>query len=488
MANLFDTGGGLPQTATPFAMDLSAPIMAITQRMVQARRQEIADDRSEIAKNEKVLLDALDFEPIQGLSDQIQTDHIKAVEDMTNEWAGKMAQYRGKLPPSELLNLKRAQRKMEMDISNKKSDVIALAKLKEEMAKEGGKIKDSYMDVNATAARVNDYIKAGKVGSGGASFLMVPRTYSGAEIYQARYGDQLEKLATVKDEKITDADGNVIGTTESTPEDIRAKAYAMADNDTTMTEAQKQQSKDYVEARLKSVLKEKYYQPRAVKAAIDRSGAAINAAEPANDLLDGVWNMDQGATANLKANALFQNSKWDMSNPKDPVIVLSKFDGGAIRVPRSVGEKRFKEIINENLADAIRIKKDAGNLIKTGGIPGKQYKIATPEEFTVFDNALSKYKEPMTDPTNTKGPKIPGHKFVEKMLKSKLPDGWKVERSIGRDIQVFSPEGKKYQFDYTKSEDAEALKEFYRKYSKQGAGFNELTGDKKEEADPLGIL
>lgn len=479
MANLFDTGGGLPQTVTPFAMDLSAPIMAITQRMVQTRRQEIADDRSEIAKNEKVLLDALDFEPIQGLSDQIQTEHIQAVEDLTNKWAGEMAQVQGKLSPAKLLDLKRDQRKMEMDISNKKSDVVALAKLKEEMAKEGGKIKDSYMDVNATAARVNDYIKAGKVGSGGASFLMVPRTYSGAEIYQARYGDQLEKLATMKDERITDANGNVIGTTESTPEDIRAKAYAMADNDTTMTEVQKQQSKDYVEARLKSVLKEKYYQPRAVKAS---SGNAEIKAQGGNDMLDQAWKQSGNAEDLLVKSGAFQSAKWRFDKNEGWTLDAVKFDGTKASFPKKLGEKGWKTALNDWLPTSAKIK--SADLIQTNLNTPRENEPTKTESLLGFERNVDNFNGTITDKTEGE---VPVSDLIVRQINNFFPQGWKASKSgwvtgEGKrgSINIVDPEGGNHNFNLKNADERKALVEFYEDNSEEGQALKELKGEPKQ--------
>lgn len=203
MANLFDTGGGLPQTVTPFSMDLSAPIMAITQNMVKTRKQEISNNKAIADQNEAAMLKALDFETVKGLSDKIQEDHIKAVDDLTEKWAGRMATVQGKLTSADKLELTRDQRNMETDIANKKSNVLAFAEL-QKFIQTNPKARE-ILDVDATAKKMADWSDSGKIGESGAAFLAVPRQWSGGQIMMQDDGKLLEETAKRYNEEITGA-------------------------------------------------------------------------------------------------------------------------------------------------------------------------------------------------------------------------------------------------------------------------------------------
>lgn len=194
MANLFDTGGGLPQTTTPFAMDLSAPIMAITQRMVQTRRQEIADDRSEQARNEDLMLKAMDFETVQGLSDKVQEEHIKRLDDFQNQGAEMMVQSKGKLSDADKMKIMRQKRQIDSEIGSMKSNVLAFADLQKQFNEQ--KVKnpyDSWMDLEATQKAINEWVDAGNIGKSPIGLLKT-RQRQPAEVVEGIYGPQLKEL------------------------------------------------------------------------------------------------------------------------------------------------------------------------------------------------------------------------------------------------------------------------------------------------------
>lgn len=193
MANFMDTGNGYPSTATPFAMDLATPIMAISQQMVKRRREEIATNKDIANNNEAMMLKALDFETVKGLSDGIQEEHVKAIDSLSEKWASRMATVQGKLSSVDKLELVRDQKNMETDVANKKANVLAFAEL-QKFIQTNPKAKD-VLDIDATTQKMSDWASSGKIGADGASFLAVPRVWAPGEQVESTYGPALKFMS-----------------------------------------------------------------------------------------------------------------------------------------------------------------------------------------------------------------------------------------------------------------------------------------------------
>lgn len=206
MADFLNTNnfnGSLPSTVAPFSMDLASPISVIAQRMIEDKKQQIAESKAEVDRNTAFMLKALDFETVQGLSDAVQSDHLKKVDGLMDHWAGVMAQKKGKLSFNDLLDINKDKREMDMDIANKKANVLAFANLQNEVKEQ--KIKNplgSYIDIPQTEKNMALWAQAGNIGKPTLG-LMVPRAMQPAEIIEGTYGDQLKALAQKVNEKLT---------------------------------------------------------------------------------------------------------------------------------------------------------------------------------------------------------------------------------------------------------------------------------------------
>ena len=204
-----ENGNMFPTGASPFSTDLATPMNAITDRMIKTRLNQIAQDRSEVAQNEKNMLEALSFETVQGLSDQVQVAHLAKVEDLTNAGAELMAKRKGKLTYQDQLWIKQQQRKVETDIANMKSDVQAFAQIQKDITTNPDKFGENF-DVDATVAAMDQYRKNGLIGTGGAPFLPVPKQRNGAELLMANpaFAKSYDEMSKQKNETINGLDKN----------------------------------------------------------------------------------------------------------------------------------------------------------------------------------------------------------------------------------------------------------------------------------------
>lgn len=255
MANFMDTGNGYPSTATPFAMDLATPIMAITQQMVKRRKEEIATNKEIANNNEAMMLKALDFETVKGLSDGIQEEHVKAIDSLSEKWASRMAQVQGKLSSVDKLELIRDQKSMETDIANKKANVLMYEKLWE-------KIQDpkahEYMDVDATRMAMAKWAQDGNVGKN-ALGLMKLREWTGSQIVMRDDGDMLKEVAKRYNEEMSNAaPGQIARIKETYGKRADEAARLVLSNKALHTPAQIADAERMVQTLLGDIYKDKY--------------------------------------------------------------------------------------------------------------------------------------------------------------------------------------------------------------------------------------
>jgi len=495
MAQFMDTGSGLPPTATPFSMDLATPIMAITQNMIKTRKAEIASDKTQISENEATILKALDFDVIKGMSDQLQQEHVKAVDELSNKWAQKFSQYQGKLPPTELLNLKHDQRDMETDIESRKANVLAFAKLQEEIKTNPNFAKN--FDIDATVANMKNWMDKGKIGEPGAAFLAVPKQYTGAQITMRDYGDMFKLFKGERDEAIKNAaPGQVETITKSYGEKAEKMMQTVLSNPDLNTPEKIADAQRLGSSILGDVTVQKYnrgFAPQRDK------GNAQNP-QGANDLLERAYLHDQNAIQALKSMGRFRNVYFDDNginpdtNKPEASIVLQKFDGGDIVIPMGTNKLDFKRALNEQLPTASKIKKD--ELIQENSTPQQPVRVETPYQFTELKGYLSDVKKKYPNPDLAKkdqkpGTEITGYDMAIRTLSDIMPEGWKVKKrgfefgnlvsgNSSKDVVITDPSGNEKVFKYGTPEDFKTIQDFAEKNSVPG----QVHGGKKEESKP----
>jgi len=527
-----DTGSGLPPTATPFAMDLATPIMAITQNMIKSRKQEIAAEKATISENEAMMLKAMDFETVQGLSDKIQEDHVQAVQDMTDKYAEKYKQYDGKFPTTVILEMKRDQREMETDIANKKANVLAYAELWKKL--QDPKAND-YMDVETTAANMAKWAQDGNIGKSTLG-LMKLRDWTGAQIVMADDGKMLDDISKRFNEKMAYAKpGEKEQIIETFGKEAADAAKIILANKRLNTPDKIADAQKLVDIRLRDITKEKY-----IRANQPRSGGKQtdpNDYIDANKVMQATLYGDSGSLDNY-VNKIGGSSRSNPAWVKDPTtgrmkgsVTIFMPNGDQKRIPVLDANSSEEEVraaklaYNSMLAPIYQVKKPTN--IKTEQPLIDPVKIDAPLENANIANLLSKdnrKKEmPSVDekgnpmkPTDPGYESKPGYKRAIDALSADLdPAKYEVRKTsviwgdMGKgsnNIEIIDKTNPSnpvsHVFDWTKPEDVKALLKFHKENSISETNYKNAielkdgkkaeptpnTAPKPKEVDPLGIL
>lgn len=153
-----------PTGRSPFAVDLSENMAAITQQMVENRQKEIKDYKLQVEENEGTLLKALDFKTVEGIQDKAALDHATRIKELSDKWAIRMKERQGILSTNDKLELLKDKRDVEGRLAKAAADVATIKKIQEDLAKEKGFVYQK----NPTAKKLVDYIDKGLIGEGNA--------------------------------------------------------------------------------------------------------------------------------------------------------------------------------------------------------------------------------------------------------------------------------------------------------------------------------
>jgi len=187
----YQQGSIYPTGIEPLAIDLDKNIFAITQQMVKSRKEQIKEQKLEIDENEKLILDALDFEPVAGMGDEQALKHLQRVDEMTDKYARLWKDRGGKLSTEDKLSLAKDKRDVEAKLKTASADIATIAEIKKELAK-GDK---SIYDIAKTAKNLLEYEKSGKVGLGGAINVPVIKEIPSYQAYADKISPLLQKEA-----------------------------------------------------------------------------------------------------------------------------------------------------------------------------------------------------------------------------------------------------------------------------------------------------
>ena len=183
-------GSPYPTGRSPIVLGLEDSIASVTQDLVKARKEEIKAQRLEVDENEKLLLDALDLEPIEGMSDKVASDFVAGVDAMSDKYSRLLMERGGIFSREDKLNLAKEKRQLEKKLTIASSDIATLKQLKMEVAKPQDK---SYVDNKETSKNIVDFEKKGLVGTGGAINLAVLKPQPFGEDWVAEITPGAEK-------------------------------------------------------------------------------------------------------------------------------------------------------------------------------------------------------------------------------------------------------------------------------------------------------
>lgn len=184
-------GSPYPTGRSPIVLGLEDSIASVTQDLVKARKEEIKAQRLEVDENEKLLLDALDLEPIEGMSDKVASDFVAGVDAMSDKYSRLLMERGGIFSREDKLNLAKEKRQLEKKLTIASSDIATLKQLKMEVAKTQDK---SYVDNRETSKNIVDFEKKGLVGTGGAINLAVLKPEPFGEDWVAEIAPSAEKM------------------------------------------------------------------------------------------------------------------------------------------------------------------------------------------------------------------------------------------------------------------------------------------------------
>jgi hypothetical protein len=195
-------GSPYPTGRSPLVLDLENKINAVTQQIIDNRKQEIREKNLEINKNEKLIIDALDFEPLAEAGEKWQLENAKEIEGFTDRWTKKLYEQDYKLSTPDKIQLNKEKRDLERKRGVAETDIQTLAEIKKEIAK-GEK---SAYDVNETAQKVKEYQEKGLVGSGGAINLAVMKKIPFGATFKEKYEPMIKENAKtfIEDAQVLD--------------------------------------------------------------------------------------------------------------------------------------------------------------------------------------------------------------------------------------------------------------------------------------------
>lgn len=191
-----------PTGRSPMVLDLENKINAVTQQIIDNRKQEIKEKNLEFDKNEKLIIDALDFEPLAEAGEKWQLENAKEIEGFTDRWTKKLYEQDYKLSTPDKIQLNKEKREIERKRGIAETDIQTLAEIKKEIAK-GEK---SVYDVNKTAQKVKEYQEKGLVGSGGAINLAIMKKIPFGATFKEKYEPMIKENAKtfIEDAQVLD--------------------------------------------------------------------------------------------------------------------------------------------------------------------------------------------------------------------------------------------------------------------------------------------
>jgi hypothetical protein len=197
------TGSPYPTGKSPLVLDIERNIQSVVQQQVENKKTEIKDKRLRVTENEKLMLDALDMQAVEGMGDKVALEFGNELDSLKDTWAKKFYEKGGELNTQDKLNLRKDQSKLEQKLKSAASEIKMMAEVKKELQIQATRPdKRGIYDFYETSKKLNEYEKSGKIGSG--NFINVPvmaKEVFGEE-FVSKYDDLVKNAAKSTDETI----------------------------------------------------------------------------------------------------------------------------------------------------------------------------------------------------------------------------------------------------------------------------------------------
>lgn len=162
-------GSPYPTGQAPMAFDLSQQMAAITQQMVETRQQEIKEKKLKISESENAILSALDFKTLEGAGDQFALEQAERLNGLTDKWTRKWRDAGGILGTKDKLELLKDKRDIEQKLAVGSAEIAEFNEIQKILKTPNQQV----YEYEPTAEAVTEYIKSGKLGTGGLINLPV---------------------------------------------------------------------------------------------------------------------------------------------------------------------------------------------------------------------------------------------------------------------------------------------------------------------------
>lgn len=350
------TGSTYPTGQAPMAFDLSQQMAAITQQMVETRQQEIKEKKLKISESENAILSALDFKTLEGAGDQFALEQAERLNGLTDKWTRKWRDAGGILGTKDKLELLKDKRDIEQKLAVGSAEIAEFNEIQKILKTPNQQV----YEYEPTANAVTEYIKSGKLGTGGLINLPVLKKQPFGAKFESMFDPfvaQRAKTFTDDAEVIDRSTGQVsfkksnkasvdtgIEYLKSTPEYQEMYATNPAQAESVLSRMRLKYLSEPEEEKFVSAVK-----PRTggggggVITSVDfpdlKGKPAITAAINYNDFAEKLYNLDESAIQQLKGNT------YQSVEILPDKIVLTKKDKEGTKdvLPRNTGKLAFKE-------------------------------------------------------------------------------------------------------------------------------------------------
>jgi hypothetical protein len=335
--------GGYPTGVSPMAFDFSQEVGALTQRMVKKEQQRLKQEGDAISGNEEMILKALDFKTVQGMSDRGQQKHIENLDNLWKKWADRFAKTGGKLSMQDRSELMQDKRKVEGDLATMQANVKQVAEVQKLLQQSA---KYPWLDADKTAKNLVDFADKNDIAGSGADILAYTQ-YTANELIDEKYADDKKWVARQIEESITPG-STKSGILSSQKSNIQAveKMWKTVYNDPILGPKIDKEGVD--------VVKEKFFNSWGSNLKSERfSATAYNAANPKssgkstyradlypglsyaqgyamndfNPTVDGIAKLDQSSLDELKGYSI-----PELGNTAPAAIFVKKTSGGGYKI------------------------------------------------------------------------------------------------------------------------------------------------------------
>jgi hypothetical protein len=191
------TGGLYPTGIAPQALDFRATQEGMSQALINQTKQRIQQEKDFMNESEKAILNSLSFEAVQGLSDQVQQNHLKNYNALTDKWTNIYRERGGKLSDFDQLELKKDKMRMDAETANLKSNVEQFRFAQKEI------LAHPFLYDPESTRRLADITAKGMVGLPESANILVPIKRTPLDYIENIHKPELDRLAKQTDTEIS---------------------------------------------------------------------------------------------------------------------------------------------------------------------------------------------------------------------------------------------------------------------------------------------